>query len=251
MLLALSWALWARPRRRRLTAVWIVLATTWMHLTFARTGWLGRYEAWLVAMLIVVLTPFAQELWAGPIRKRWVLRIAVPLLLAGFALMPVRVRVASGLFQANRGSTNIHEQQVQMARFLGEYRQGEAVALNDIGAVGYFAGVECVDLWGLSDIEVAGRRISGRLNAVELGWLAHERDVQVAAMYESVLDETGGVPTEWHAVSDWTINRNAVCGSARVTWYATSSDAAPRLKAELREWSTQLPATVAVRWHGE
>lgn len=248
VLFGLGWALWTRVRGVDLTALWIVLATTWMHLTFARTGWLGRYEAWLVAMLILVLAPFAQAWLDGGVRRRWWRRAGMIVVLTVFAMFPVRTRVASSLFQANRGSTNIHEQQIQMARFFREYRRGEAVGVNDIGAVGFFSGVECVDLWGLSDVEIAESRLQGRLNPIELGWLAQIREVDVVAMYESVLNETGGAPEEWHAIADWRIQRNAVCGSSRLTWYATSAAAAPRLASELRSWSGQLPSTVDVRW---
>jgi hypothetical protein len=152
------------------------------------------------------------------------------------------------MFQANRGSTNIHEQQVQMARFLGAHRAGEAVGLNDIGAVGYFSGVEVVDLWGLSDVEVAERRLAGTLNPIEIAWIVRTRGVEVVAMYEDVLDETGGPPPDWVPVADWIIRRNAVCGSSRVTWFASAPEFEARLRSELEAWAPELPATVTVRW---
>lgn len=181
-------------------------------------------------------------------RRRWWLRGLALVGLALFVAFPVRDRVASSLFQANRGSTNIREQQIQMARFFGEFRRGEAVGVNDIGAVAFFSGVHCVDFWGLSDVELARMRIEDGLNPIELGWLASVESVDVVAMYESVLEETGGVPGQWHPVADWRISRNAVCGSSRLTWFATSAAAVPRLETELRQWSAHLPATVDVRW---
>lgn len=248
VLLALARLIWTRTQGTRLVGLWIVLATTWMHLVFARTGWLGRYEAWLIAMLAVSLAPFAQELFDGGRRRRWPVRLTALVLLLVFGLFPVRERVASTMFQANRGSTNIYEQQVQMARFLDFYRSGETVAMNDIGAVNFFADVDCVDLWGLSDNDIAERRLAGELDPVEIAWITRVRGVEVVVMYESVLDETGGTPAGWRPVADWRIRRNAVCGSSRVTWFSTSVAAEPKLRAQLEEWSPELPRTVSVRW---
>jgi hypothetical protein len=217
VLLALARLIWTRRQGTRLVGLWIVLATTWMHLVFARTGWLGRYEAWLIAMLAMVLAPFAQELLDGGRRQRWLVRIVAVILLLVFGLFPVRARVASTLFQANRGSTNIYEQQVQMARFL-------------------------------SDNDTAERRLAGDLDPFEIAWITRVRGAEVAVMYESVLEETGGTPEEWTPVADWRIRRNAVCGSSRVTWFATSTAAVTRLRSQLEDWSPELPGTVSVRW---
>ena len=68
--------------------------------------------------------PTAQRLFDRAREGRWNLRFILPIALIVFGLFPVRARVASTMFQANRGSTNIHEQQVQMARFLGAHRAG-------------------------------------------------------------------------------------------------------------------------------
>jgi hypothetical protein len=97
-------------------------------------------------------------------------------------------------------------------------------------------------------VDIAERRLSGHLNPIEIEWATRMRGVEVVAMYEDVLDETGGAPPTWVPVVDWRIHRNAVCGSSRVTWWATSSDAAPRLRNELEGWSASLPSTVDVRW---
>jgi hypothetical protein len=105
VLLALARLIWTRRQGTRLVGLWIVLATTWMHLVFARTGWLGRYEAWLIAMLAMVIAPFAQELLDGGRRQRWFVRVMAVILLLVFGLFPVRARVASTLFQANRGTS--------------------------------------------------------------------------------------------------------------------------------------------------
>jgi len=225
VLLALARLIWTRTQGTRLVGLWIVLATTWMHLVFARTGWLGRYEAWLIAMLAVSLAPFAQELFDGGRRQRWSVRLVAVALLLVFGLFPVRERVASTMFQANRGSTNIYEQQVQMARFLDVYRSGETV-----------------------DNDIAEQRLAGDLDPFEIAWITRERGAEVVVMYESVLEETGGTPEEWTPVADWRIRRNAVCGSSRVTWFAASMEAAPMLRAQLEEWSPELPRTVNVRW---
>jgi hypothetical protein len=120
--------------------------------------------------------------------------------------------------------------------------------VNDIGAISFFTDVDCVDLWGLSDNDTAERRLAGDLDPFEIAWITRVRGADVAVMYESVLEETGGRPEEWAPVADWRIRRNAVCGSSRVTWFATSVAAEPKLRAQLEEWSLELPPAVTVRW---
>ena len=220
-----------------------------MHLVFARTGWLGRYEAWLIAMLAVMLAPTAQRLFERAREGRWMLRFILPIALLLFGLFPVRERVASTLFQANRGSTNIYEQQVQMARFLAEYRTGESIALNDIGAVGYFSGVDVVDLWGLSDVDIAERRLAGHLNPIEVDWAAQTRGVEVVAMYGVRARRDRG-RARWTGCPSRSGGSAATPCAVRpaLSWYATSAEDEPRLRSELEAWSAQLPPTVDVRW---
>jgi hypothetical protein len=248
VLLALAKVVWRHVQGTRLVGLQIVLVTVWLHLVFARTGWLGRYEAWLIAMLVMALAPFAQEMLDGGLRRRWPVRVVGLVVITFFVLFPVRLRVASSLFQANRGSTNIYEQQIQMARFIAANHTGDVVALNDVGAVNYLADFTCVDLWGLTDPYIARRRMAGELDPQELGWIVSVRGAKIAVAYETMLAETGGAPPEWEAVAEWRIHRNAVCDSNKVTWFATSAEEAPALREELLAWADELPDTVEVRW---
>ncbi|GAG74496.1 unnamed protein product [marine sediment metagenome] len=47
-----------------------------------------------------------------------------------------------------------------MALFLQKYYKGECIGVNDIGAINYYADIDCLDLWGLSNVEVAIAKLS-------------------------------------------------------------------------------------------
>ena len=67
---------------------------------------------------------------------------------------PVALRSASAWEKTSRACINIYEQQYQMAMFTKKYHDKNAVALNDIGAVGYYTKSNIVDLWGLANLDV-------------------------------------------------------------------------------------------------
>ena len=107
-------------------------------------------------MLAVAVAP-----WAGAQRlATWVARAslaerALVLVLVLVAGAPWLIRAVSALANTVHATTNIHDQQVQMGRFLARHYAGRAVAVNDIGAVCYFADLRLCDLWGLGSAEIA------------------------------------------------------------------------------------------------
>src|SRR5207302_1054741 len=127
-LLSLAWVT-ARARgtwdRRRLLLL-VAASVIVLHVLFAQTGWLFRYEAYAVALALVAL--------AGPLleHRARIRPLLVPLALV---LLPVMVRGAGALRAVPRASANIYEQQMQMARFVAQYYGGRRVVLGDIGAV--------------------------------------------------------------------------------------------------------------------
>ena len=54
-----------------------------------------------------------------------------------------------------------YHQQVQMGTLLREYYTGRTIAVNDIGAVNFFADITVIDLVGLASMDVARLRRAG------------------------------------------------------------------------------------------
>ena len=139
---------------------------------------------------------------------------------------------------------NIYEQQIQMAGFINEYYSGRSIALNDIGAVNFYANIYCTDLIGLGSTEIADARLGGYFNKEFLSELSKKNNVRIAIIYDEWFDLKNILPDEWRSAGKWKIQDNFICGSDEITFYATSPDAYAELINDLRNYSGRLPADV-------
>jgi len=139
---------------------------------------------------------------------------------------------------------NIYQQQIQMAGFINEYYSGRSIALNDIGAVNFYANIYCTDLIGLGSTEIADAKLGGYFNKQFLSGLSKKNNVRIAIIYDEWFDLKNLIPDEWKPAGKWKIQDNFICGSDEVTFYATSPDAYAELINDLRNFSGRLPADV-------
>lgn len=162
-----------RKGRDRAVVV-LFLASGVLHLQFARAGWFYRYEAWLVALALAALAVAAAGRgWSWPDPHRLRRLAAAGLVLVACAPFALRAYVA--LAQVPGAARNIFEQQRQMAEMLRRSFPGAAVAVNDIGAIGYYADVRVLDLWGLATMEVARHKLERTYTTAVIAGLAGAR----------------------------------------------------------------------------
>lgn len=148
-----------------------------------------------------------------------------------------------------RNSTNIYEQQYQTAQFLKRFYQGKEIAVNDIGAPGYFADIKMIDLWGLADIETAKMRRdndSAVVSKDNLEYLAHSRNIKIAVVYDAWFTVAGKsvIPEQWIKAGKWKILNNIVCASDEVTLYAVDVSEKDNLINNLRLNSAFMPPDI-------
>jgi hypothetical protein len=220
-----------------------------LHIGFARVGWLYRYEAYLVFLGVIATAIVANEsrAYAWPRQASTAWKAATAMVLLGMLLLglrPLVQRAWESPIRAVRATKNIHDQQVQVARFLARCYDGAPVAATDVGAISYLANVKLLDLNGLVSIEVARLRLAGHYGSSQIQELAADRGIVVAVGYEEWYARMGGVPAHWVRVGAWRIANNVVCESDRVTWFATDSAQAPQLAANLRSFASELPRDV-------
>ncbi|MCX8023668.1 MAG: hypothetical protein N3A60_00530 [Thermanaerothrix sp.] len=248
LLLGLLIALVIQWRRARhltgeIALMLVVLGTSLLHLTLAAVGWMMRYQAYLVAISLLVL---AQPLFTLDLR-RWfstpALERTAQALVA--ALILALAVLAGGYMTLNtpRATTNIYQQQVQMARFVRQFYNQSTVALNDIGAVAYYTDAHLVDLVGLATREAAQAHLNGTFGPQVMADLTRQADV--AIIYTAWFP--AGLPDTWQAVGEWTIPENVVCGDDTVTFLAPRADLVAALRANLRAFAPNLPAPVQQR----
>lgn len=225
----------------------IFVGTGILHLGLARVGWFYRYEAYLVALgIVVVACRFKSLARAAPASPDLKLRTfaykhgAVFVLV--LSLSSCLMRGVKALKDIPQATINIFEQQYQMGTFVKRYYQHSTVALNDLGAVNFLADIHCLDVWGLATPEVARMRMQGHYRREDLARLAVKSGARIAIVYDMWFGRV--LPSEWIRVGQWQIHNSVVVGSDTVSIYAIDPSEAAPLMAHLAEFSAQLPADV-------
>jgi hypothetical protein len=226
----------------------MLIGTVCLHSLFAKVGSLFRYEAYLVALSLVVLAVSLQDRgmrWdkGGTARSVWAAVIA-PILIAAAVVLPFVPRGLEAIGTTARATTNIYEQQYQMGRFLARYYDGTGVALNDIGATNFLADTKCLDLLGLASQDVARAKRDGRFGPASIENMARAAGVKIAMVYPNWFRSIGGLPDIWVEVGWWGIENNVVCGDDLVAIYAVDPTEIYALREHLRDFSRELPRTV-------
>lgn len=222
----------------------IFIITTFLHVLFANTGHFFRYEAYLVALGIVVIA-------IGLLKYSWRVRAhnCVMAFIIFLALLILANRGVTSLIITPQATTNIYQQQYQMGLFLRQFYQGDSIAANDIGAINFLSDIRCLDLWGLGSLEVAKAKIEGKYNAQLIYNLSQQKKVKIAIVYEHWFKEYGGLPAQWIKVGEWRIPNNVICGGDTVAFYAVDPTEESRLIENLRNFSSRLPRDV--KQHGK
>jgi hypothetical protein len=239
----------ANDQLQWMLAIFIML--TLLHTQFAQPGafWFFRYEAYLVVLGCVVLArAFGEWLTACQVQE-WSRTRRVGFALASvllFAFSPLPDRAAKALVRLPQATTNIYEQQYQMGLFLKRFYGGTPVALNDIGAASYLGDIECVDLAGLANMDVARRILNGVYENEDIKEITEASGASIGVVYDSWF--RGRIPGNWRRAGTWTIRNNVVVGSDTVSFYAVRPDAFAELRLHLRDFARDLPATVILRF---
>ena len=230
-------------------ALLVTLGTVIFHLELASVGWFYRYESYLLvtgltftAATLVRLLPPPRELWRACRAKPWAAAAGVAGIVVLAAPMARRSVQANG--NTPLACRNIHEQQMQSARFLVTHFPNDLVAINDIGAVAWVGNDRVVDLMGLATLAVAEAKqlkLEKPLSRADMVRLT--QGVKVAIVYDEWFKEN--LPATWLRVGKWKIDDNKSCAFPTVAIYATDPAAYPAVIEALRTYAEKLPRGVS------
>ena len=233
----------------------LLLAMISAHLIFALVQFF-RYDAYLVSASIYVFALNWAASWSSRTESRfWSL---FPLRLAGavFISLAAMVGILRGIWifvRTPTASHNIYSQQYQVAHVIKSCYDGQSVALNDIGAVSYFADIKLLDLGGLANVEVARAIIQHKLGPTEIERFAVSYGTKVAVLYPNWFDgsSNGPLPPAWIPIAQWNVANHWMLGGDAVVFYAVDPLEAPRLDACLKNYKSSLPSQAVVTnlWH--
>jgi hypothetical protein len=217
-------------------------ATTLMHMLFSRAGWF-RYEAYLVTFgILTIAVAGLPELPAISFDglKNNLLRYLTASVLVILLLMPLLRRTVIPWIRTQPASRNVYEQQYQMGLFMKDYCQGKTVAANDIGAINFLGDIRCIDVIGLSNMEIAELTRNNLLTRTAYSNQLHKNKVEIGVVYAKYFP----VPPGYITAGEWTIPNNTICSDSVVTFFAKDSMEAKQLMQNLRSFSSRLPSDI-------
>jgi hypothetical protein len=225
----------------------ILLGCTVLQLCFASTGWLYRYEAYLIFCTVVIMGVLVYKYGREVMRERgagawWMMGVA--LFAIGF---PLVLRSAAAFSKTGTACVNIYQQQYQMGQFLHTYYNGDVTAANDIGAVSFFTDGPNIDLWGLGNFKVARARKKGYWTPGFLDSLCRKEGAETAVIYDKWFSDS--LLQRWTKVASWQIRNNVICGEDSVSFFAIDKGNVGTLKKNLQDYEGRLPAGVTVKYY--
>lgn len=207
------------------------------HVLLGQVGWMSRYEPYILAITLGGATWLAGRAYA---RAPWAMMVVV----IGATILSYYyvTRVARDhVIQAKA----VDIRQMQIARLAKEVL-GAPVAVNDLGAVSWQNPKYVLDLWGLASAEA----LDLRRRATAPGWadaMVARHQIDLAVIFPEwylQFPGTGWVRLGQIGYSDAARPPNF---QPPLTLYATSPEAAARLRPALAAWAEDLPAGAAFR----
>lgn len=225
-----------------------LIAATILQLSLASTGYLYRYEAYLffcsIIITAVLFYKYGIQLFNDLTSRA---SRSLVLLLVFFLFFPIVLRSVTALDKTGIACKNIYDQQYQMAKFSKSYYSNSAIAANDIGALSYFTDAAIVDLWGLATNAVTKSKKDKYWTPQFLDSLCKSNGVEVAVIYDSWFSDS--LTSRWKKAATWQIQNNVICGDDVVSFYALDSSKHLSLLRNLKEYQSQLPPSVVVRYY--
>ncbi len=218
----------------------IALAVLILHGSFAKIGWLARYEAYLIALSLVSFTFICDKFKKD--KRTFILSFVIIAIFIGIRTFP-------STFDYRYGMQNIYNQQYQMSQFIKEYYNDSEIVLNDIGTTSYYTNAKYIDVWGLANYEIVDYKLkNGSINQDLVARLAYDRNSKIAIIYnENSFDY---VPSEWKKVASWTIENRQVSNFATVYFYAINVPASELLE-QVAMFSKNIPSEIQVEYFKE
>lgn len=252
-------AIWRNP-----TAIWfaVLLPGLLLHALMAKTGFLFRYQVYLIVCGLVGIagamdslvdsataSPASSPSPASPVSSpsptspAFSAFVVVGLTVATVAAFAAGQPLPQRTQRALKATGNIYRQQYQMGLFLKRFYPGKAVVANDIGAIDYLADIKLLDLAGLGSKAPLQARLDRRVSTDSVSRFTRRGGADIAIVYDKWAPP-GGFPRDWVAVRRWRIPGNVVCASDTVTFYSLKSWETERLDRRLGKFRAALPAGV-------
>jgi len=216
----------------------LFILTLFIHLAFAKLGWLYRYEAYLMVFGLMNIFLFVNVVYEK--NMKWTFLVIL------FLLPLFSKQIIHAPYQSILGSKNIYEQQIQMANFLHQQCDSCNIAANDIGAITYFTNIHLLDLNGLGSYEVLEHKKNGTYTNEVRNTLLSDKKVSLVIVYDAWFRDI--TLDNYTKIATWKIEHNVVCGGDTVSFYSIN-DKIFENTVRVKEYSeNKLPKDVVVKF---
>lgn len=155
----------------------ILFVASMLMLVFGHSGWLYRYDAYIVAMSAIAIIWFWQLMKKRENKDLKIVGLGLLIILLLYrAITPFIMTIAS--------THNIYAQHIQTANMIKTCFPDMIVAANDIGAITYFNEMHLIDMAGLGSYEVAKLLSSGAFTNEKANAILRREKVEVIIVYE-------------------------------------------------------------------
>ena len=207
------------------------LVAAGIHVALAQVGWFERYQAYLIALGVLVLLGIAYETApsdAPPARPRIPRSCPGP---AGPAALCHRGELAA---RVPRAVQDTYQQRYQAGRFLGRYYDGQPAATGELGSSASSTGARSPTSSASATTRCCRPERSSQQNPGKDYWtqLAKDRGFKVAAVYPST--SLFNTPDDWILVGTWHMDHNTAPPLSNRSSSPTPSEVRP-LEAAGRE----------------
>jgi hypothetical protein len=207
------------------------------HILFGRMGWFARYEAYLNAMLYLMVTI---TYWRGLANlwntRPWLQRPAFVFCAIILSFVYVQCTLVSPM-----AAHNIYQQHYQLYRFAQNYYPHN-VAVNDIGYISLDNPHYVLDLYGLAYKKAYQARIQNT-DARWMNQMVAEKNIKLTMLHDRWFKT---VPENWIKLGRLTFDGIKLTPIDRnISFYATSAASVYELNQILEQYAKSLPPSTA------
>jgi hypothetical protein len=250
VLLLLSLALVVAAWRRKdwsgpaLFPAVVVVVATLLHVELAAVSRSLRYEGYLLGIGVLVFLRALPELVRLVHRSRWPVAQRVGPAVLVLALVPFAALQVIRTAQVPDEVGVMYEQRYQVARFLDDSYDTDAVAIGELGYIGLYHDGPLTDIYGLGDHEVLTAHLDDRDGPGFWRQLQRQRGFRVVAMFDFSIRED--IPDDWILVGSW---RSPEASFEVTDFWAAVPEEVGALREDLERYEAELPADVEVSYN--
>jgi hypothetical protein len=232
----LAWRYRSQSNTRARAASIITGVALWLHFSVAGYGWVYRYEAYLIAFVVIALGMEYCE-------RQFSFRFGV---LVTFAAVFLCIHTVYATVTIPGRSSVVYSQQFQTTKLIRDMQIPTAV--NDLGAATYFTDAPILDLVGLGSQDVFESRYKQKYMTDNIRNLVNAHHVRVICVYDKWFSTKlfvpwGGppLPSEYILIAKlYSPDPNKFASDDTVSYYAVPG-AEQTLRAALEKLQPTLP----------